>query len=238
MTSSHEVRSHHLFLEVEPSITTDEGKHVADLLESEAEEGNWTSSASYKAYTAPVSHTMAIGFPGPLVRPDRPFRICDSRRIDYTSRCPPGQGGLPSDSKEITMKPKLKWLAIVLAVSLLGFATALLLWPRDRITAESWQKIRIGMTEEEVTEILGGPGINVEDFWSEYWLKKKKQGLSLAGFSHEGAVVTEAATYWVGRSGLIGIEFDEDGRVTGKIFRTVESTRQSFLDPIRDWLGW
>ena len=108
--------------------------HVADLLESEAEEGNWTPSASYKAYTAPVSHTMAIGFPGPLVRPDRPFRICDSRRIDYTSRCPPGQGGLPSDSKEITMKPKLKWLAIVVAVSLLGFGTALWFWPRDRIT--------------------------------------------------------------------------------------------------------
>ena len=27
-----------MFLEVEPSITTDEGKHVADLLESEAEQ--------------------------------------------------------------------------------------------------------------------------------------------------------------------------------------------------------
>ena len=48
------------------------------------------------------------------------------------------------------MKRKLKLLAIVLAVSLLGFGTALLLWPRDRITAESWQKIRIGMTEDEV----------------------------------------------------------------------------------------
>jgi hypothetical protein len=32
------------------------------------------------------------------------------------------------------MKRKLKWLTIVLAVSLLGFGTALLLWPRDRIT--------------------------------------------------------------------------------------------------------
>ena len=40
------------------------------------------------------------------------------------------------------MKRKLKWLTIVLAVLLLGFGTALLLWPRDRITAESWQKIR------------------------------------------------------------------------------------------------
>ena len=36
------------------------------------------------------------------------------------------------------MKRKLKWLAIVLVVSLLGFGMALLLWPRDRITVEWW----------------------------------------------------------------------------------------------------
>ena len=36
------------------------------------------------------------------------------------------------------MKRKLKWLAIVLAVSLLGFGTALLLWPRDRIQ-DAWE---------------------------------------------------------------------------------------------------
>ena len=61
------------------------------------------------------------------------------------------------------MKRKLKWLAIVLAVSLLGFATALLLWPRDRITRAFWEKIRVGMTEKEVAEMLGGPGM----FWKE-----------------------------------------------------------------------
>jgi hypothetical protein len=61
------------------------------------------------------------------------------------------------------MKRKLKWLAIILAVSLLGFGTALLLWPRDRITAESWQKIRIGITEDEVAEILGGLGLRIRN---------------------------------------------------------------------------
>ena len=62
------------------------------------------------------------------------------------------------------MKRKLKWLAIFLAVSLLGFGTALLLWPRDRITAESWQKIQVGMTEDEVADILGGPGMTCEEY--------------------------------------------------------------------------
>ena len=57
------------------------------------------------------------------------------------------------------MKRKLKWLAIAVAVSLLGFGTVLLFWPReDRITSESYEMIQIGMTEKEVVEILGGPG--------------------------------------------------------------------------------
>src|SRR6516165_10069540 len=75
------------------------------------------------------------------------------------------------------MKRKLKWLAIVLAVSLLGFGTALLLWPRDRITAESWHKIRIGMTEEEVAEILGGPGMTDKEADAEYGRVRKELGL-------------------------------------------------------------
>ena len=56
------------------------------------------------------------------------------------------------------MKRKLKWLAVVLAVSLLGFGTPIFLWPRDRITAESLTRIHAGMTEKEVEHILGGPG--------------------------------------------------------------------------------
>jgi hypothetical protein len=52
------------------------------------------------------------------------------------------------------MKRKLKWLAIVLVVSLLGFGTALLLWPRDRITKESWDEIRLGMRLTDVEATL------------------------------------------------------------------------------------
>ena len=58
------------------------------------------------------------------------------------------------------MKRKPKWIAVVLVVLLLGFGTALFLWPRDRITPESWRQIEIGMTENQVEEILGGPGKN------------------------------------------------------------------------------
>src|SRR6516164_4276027 len=77
------------------------------------------------------------------------------------------------------MKRKLKWLAIVLAVSLLGLGTALLLWPRDRITVESWQKIQIGMTEKEVAEILGGAGMNYWDAWDGHAALEKELGRPL-----------------------------------------------------------
>jgi hypothetical protein len=74
------------------------------------------------------------------------------------------------------MKRKLKWLAIVLALSLLGFGTALWLWPRDRITVESWKQIRLGMTEDEVAEILGGPGENYEKYLTQYVELEKELG--------------------------------------------------------------
>src|ERR1700730_3162439 len=66
------------------------------------------------------------------------------------------------------MKRKLKWLGVGLAVLLLGVGTALLLLPRDRITPQSWKQIRLGMTEKEVEGILGGTGINDEEF-EEFW---------------------------------------------------------------------
>jgi hypothetical protein len=57
-----------------------------------------------------------------------------------------------------TMKRKLKWMGVVLVLLSLDFGTALFLLPRDRITADSYKTIEIGMTEKEVESILGGPG--------------------------------------------------------------------------------
>jgi hypothetical protein len=54
-----------------------------------------------------------------------------------------------------TMKRKLKWLAIVLAVLLLGFGTAFLLRPQDRITAPGGGQPE-GLKELE-SQLKGGP---------------------------------------------------------------------------------
>jgi hypothetical protein len=143
------------------------------------------------------------------------------------------------------MKRKLKWLAVVLAVSLLGFGTALLLWPRDRITAESWQKIRIGMTEEEVAEILGGRGMSVEEFDARYDRAKKELGRP--PFKVENSWLEEGegkrdvgdmTRIWTGRRGGMRIEFDHDNCVRGKVFGGLRWSNEGFLDRLRDSLGW
>jgi hypothetical protein len=144
------------------------------------------------------------------------------------------------------MKRKLKWLAIVLAVSLLGFGTASLLWPRDRITAESWHKIRIGMTEEDVAEILGGPGMTYEEEVAEYDRLEKELGQPpyeiqdprLEEPEGSGILVLDRMRIWKGRRGSITIELDQENHVRWKAFQGVRWVNGGILDRLRDWLGW
>jgi hypothetical protein len=121
------------------------------------------------------------------------------------------------------MKRKLKWTAVVLAVLLLGFGAAIFLWPRDRITAESWEKIRIGMTSEEVEKILGGPGIK-----APFTSQRMKAGPQVPPTIH----------FWLGRNGFIEIEFDNDGRVMDKYFHEIHDSESNIVDRLREWLGW
>jgi len=135
------------------------------------------------------------------------------------------------------MKRKLKWLAIVLAVSLLGFGTALLLWPRDRITAESWQKIQIGMTEEEVAEVLHGPGLSVEEYENALLKQTKPRiidGVVLREPGAELGLVVENMKIWIGQRGGMEIQF-ERGHVIRKSFYGFRPT--NFIDRLRDWFG-
>jgi hypothetical protein len=126
-----------------------------------------------------------------------------------------------------TMKRKLKWTAVVLAVSLLGFATAIFLWSRDRITAESWKQIQIGMSEKEVEEILGGPG-----------KRQCPPGLvRQLSEPHDISLFDRfISKYWTSQRGCIQVNFDLRGNVCEKAFG--RSGEPNFIDRLRDWLGW
>jgi hypothetical protein len=132
------------------------------------------------------------------------------------------------------MKRKLKWTAVVLVVLLAGFGAALFLWPRDRITAESWRKIRIGMTEEEVAEILGGPAMTDEESFPPCEFEDPK----LVEVESKAGVGVRTVKAWTGRRGIILIELDQENRVFWKNFQGVRWTNGGILDRLRDWLGW
>jgi hypothetical protein len=138
------------------------------------------------------------------------------------------------------MKRKLKWLAIVLAVSLLGFGTALLLWPRDRITVESWKQIQIGMSEKEVENILGRPGMSVEE-WREFNEGHFPSGQTLQLEEQVNAdawkLDGETFKYWTSQRGTMLIGFDARGHVVMKLLWSAPEG-PSFLDRLRNWLGW
>jgi hypothetical protein len=144
------------------------------------------------------------------------------------------------------MKRKLKWLAIVFGVLVLGIGTAFFLWPRDRITPESWKTIRIGMTVEEVEAILGGPGMKWKDYMDQWALaaeigKPRSSRISFReGEEPKKQVWWDAknSKVWPGTRALIGIQFDEGGHVMIKIFEEWLPANPNFIDRLRDWLGW
>jgi hypothetical protein len=141
-----------------------------------------------------------------------------------------------------TMKRKLKWMSLVLVVLVVGFGTALFLLPRDRITADSWEKIRLGMTEKEVEGILGGPGISWGEYLSNMVALNKKGKLPI----NDGIEFLEPESWnegiddisvWIGQRGEIRIGMNRRGHVIAKRFQRLRPADPTFVDRIRDWLG-
>src|SRR5262249_35822365 len=112
----------------------------------------------------------------------------------------------------------LKTSVAFLALSLMtggGF----LLWPRDRITEESWAKIQIGMTQKEVEEILGGSGISDKNRMKalEEEFPERRVNMKTAFTKREeGRGETELVRVWIGRRAFVKIEFDQNAHVKGK----------------------
>ncbi len=130
------------------------------------------------------------------------------------------------------MKQKLKRIGVILAVLLLGIVGAFLLWPRDRITPASWEKIHIGMTEKDVEALLERPGINSK--WEEFFPINFFTPTGKVEF--QNWVSNQDLKIWEGHRGIIGIQFDAEGKVSGKL--RIMPTEQNIWDRLRDWLGW
>ena len=141
------------------------------------------------------------------------------------------------------MKRKGPKIALVLAVVLLVAGGAILLWPGDRITVQSYEKIRIGMTRQDVEAVLGGPGISVEEYLHIEELRQNPpqgDGILLNEPERTDAVIAQItdAKVWFGRRGYLEVQFDNKGQARWKYWQGWRLNEPSFLERLRDWLGW
>jgi hypothetical protein len=115
----------------------------------------------------------------------------------------------------------------VWAVLLAGMGAGLaLLLPEDPITPEAAARIREGMTEEEVEQLLGG----------------RKATLSLDG-REVGSLGNSRgkASLWVGEKGFIAVGFADDERSGCRVDRSAEFIPEKpppFLSRLRRLLSW
>src|SRR6516225_7295527 len=114
------------------------------------------------------------------------------------------------------MKRKLKWLVLVLVILVVGLGTAFFLWPRDKITVDSYKMMRLGMTEKEVEVIVGGPGISREEYLNR--MTTLEVNLGKFPFVYDGSVLVEPewdgkggtfTVYWLGERGLTACSLAE-----------------------------
>src|SRR4051794_12025520 len=96
-----------------------------------------------------------------------------------------------------------------LALAVLLAAGVFVLWPRaDRITRENFDRIRGGMSREEVYAILGPPG----DYRTG---PVKYQHIDLVGYDlvWTDDVIIRPDWEWIGDLALVVVEFDQEGCV-------------------------
>ncbi len=144
------------------------------------------------------------------------------------------------------MKRKLAKVLVVLAVLLLIAGGLMLLRPRDRITPETFKEIRLGMSEEEVVAILGGPGMSDKEANDQIEALEKQMGKP--PFIYDDFMLLESKRMrpdelfawrsWPGRRGSISVHFDNEWRVISKSFRGWRPAEPSIVERLRDWLGW
>jgi hypothetical protein len=99
------------------------------------------------------------------------------------------------------------------------------LWPNERVSPASCERIHEGMSLPEVEAILGGPaGVYTSDGndWS--------MGMLDGGTRH----INHRRLVWVGNNSGIRVDFDEEGQVAVKQW---VPRQQSIWNRMRAWIG-
>ena len=138
----------------------------------------------------------------------------------------------------MALKRKLKWLGAAFASVVLCAAAAWFLWPTghlasprgQHVTAETYERLRLGMTRDEVEDLLGGPGGTRQDFvnWNNNRSPTHGAGNDLLNEQRD----LPGIEYWYQDSGVIILRFDSDKLVADKQFLNkmrVSTSRQRIV---------
>ena len=123
------------------------------------------------------------------------------------------------------------------AMLLAGYVVLRLTTPSHRISAESFEAIQIGMTEQEVEAILGaGAGVHTSRCdTGSYFGRCGDPVLGMDMTKRQGVL---RGKEWVTEDVSIYIFFDKNGLVARKCSGTGEPHGdESFLGKLRRWLG-
>jgi hypothetical protein len=103
--------------------------------------------------------------------------------------------------------------------------------PKSSVTRENFERIRVGMTEDEVITILGQPAGRARDDSEEMlW------SFGCTGYSYES--LGDCDWLWVGLDDAILVEF-KDRRVASKEWlAVVEHRARPLWDKVRRLLPW
>jgi hypothetical protein len=132
-------------------------------------------------------------------------------------------------------------LFLFAALAALGVAsTVAFLWPRPRVTKESYERIKLGMTRPEVEALLGGPP---GDYTSgprrptdDKFVQDVREDVREIWLRPGGTMLLPRHERWQGDAGDLGVSFDPAGRALEKYFLPYEREKQTPLDYLlRSW---
>jgi hypothetical protein len=145
-------------------------------------------------------------------------------------------------------KRLLLWTGSLVVLTAAGLLGMVLLWPRSPINRANFEKIREGMTYQEVEAIFGGlagnystgplmletssnAGSTADSILGQLLiLNLQRDDLKLRWTKADGLC-------WLSDSGLVLVHFDREGGVRAKDFWAVQRRSESLLDRLRRWLG-
>ena len=142
------------------------------------------------------------------------------------------------------MRRRQKLMLAVLGLGLILGMWTLLSPESGTITQEQFDRLQTGMTQADVEELLGRSPQDEARYEATIWIPQP-DGSVVSAFVSRGpwpgrfsffddAIDSQPQRIWFSKTGLIAVQFDNEGRLTDKYFSTVHLRNGP---TVLDWLA-